>query len=139
MTLAHGSRGAALLFNLTNWRWAYDFDAPGVPLRARLQRLLLAVIEAKRCCVDARLIPELDYALSDCESLLALPALDAEAVERERVDQRIARIRRVVAHHEGTVARLNRRYWWLPFSILLAIMLLMFAGDLPRLFSSFGL
>ncbi len=136
MTLTFSSRGGSLLLNLMAWRHAYDFDAPELCARARLERLRSAIDAARRCNLDPRLDSELEYALLDCERLLALPLLDGDAAEQEMVPQRIARMRRIVGYHEGGVSRLNRRYWWVPFSIVMAVMMYCLSCDLaPRVTS----
>ena len=65
---------------------------------------------------------ELEFALADCEALLSLPELEGEQAESEHVSVRAARIKRVVTYHEGQLARLNRCFWWIPFSIVLLIL-----------------
>ncbi len=118
-----------------NLRHTYDYDAPNLPPRVRLERLHQALFIARRRCPDHGLEPELDFALAECNELLALTDLDDETVERERVHQRLERIRRITQHHEGRLAALNRRYWWIACS---ALLIWMAVNVLPDVLTLFG-
>lgn len=137
MTLAFMSRGATMLHNLAGLRWAYDFDDPGLSRRAQLERMRHAIVAARRVNLDQRLDVELEYALRDCEALLQLSSLEGEEAERKAVETRMARTRRILAYHEGTLSRLNRRYWWVPFSLMLCFLVYVCACDLAARLSLF--
>ncbi len=127
MSLAALHRGISLLS-------VWDYDAPGLDPRARLQRLRYALQQAYRQCNKSERKAELLFAISDCDALLGMSNLEGGSAEGDRVEQRIARIRRVALHHEGTLARLNRRYWWVPFSVALLVMVVVgFPGILALL------
>ncbi len=104
------------LANLGAWRGVYDFEASGLTIRERLSRLQYAASRAREERSDPSALEELDFVLSECRALLQLPSLAGECAESERVAQRLQRIQRVVRHYEGGLARLNRRYWWIPCS-----------------------
>ena len=123
MKLERMTSGAVQLLNVCSWRSVWDFDAPGISQRVQLERLRYAIVQARRQCGDPASDAELEFAQNDCEALLALPELEGEQAESERVAVRAARIRRVVTYHEGQIARLNRCYWWIPFTIALIILL----------------
>ena len=123
MKLENMASGAGQLLNVCSWRSAWDFDAPGIGQRVQLERLHYAIVQARRQYSGPECDAELEFAQNDCEALLALPELVGEQAESERVAVRAARIRRVVTYHEGQVARLNRCFWWIPFTIALIILL----------------
>ena len=110
------------------WRSQFDFDAPGLSVRQRLERLQYAAMLAADRCSEEGTLQELGFAISECRQLLGMETLEGEAAEAERVGQRVERIRRVVLYYEGPLARLNRLYWWVPCSLGLLVM----AGCLAR-------
>ena len=123
MKLENVTSGAAQLLKICSWRSVWDFDAPGISQRVQLERLHYAILQARRLCRGQECDAELEFAQNDCEALLSLPELEGEQAESERVPVRMARIRRVVTYHEGQIARLNRCFWWIPFTIALIILL----------------
>lgn len=112
MELARGVAGLVRLASLTGLRTQFDFDAPGLDQREQLVRLQHAAEQAIQQCGDDAAAEELAFALADCRMLLAMESLEGEAAVEKRVPQRLLRIRRVVTHYEGRLARWNRRYWW---------------------------
>ena len=121
MKLEEMASGAVQLLNVCSWRSVWDFDAPGISQRVQLERLHYAIVQAIQGCTAPECEAELNYVLADCEALLALPELEDETAAVEYVPSRVARIKRIVTYHEGHLARLNRCFWWIPFSILLLI------------------
>ena len=111
MKLGEVTSGAVQLLNLCSWRSIWDFDAPGISQRVQLERLHYAIAQARRQCTAPECDDELSFALAYCEALLALPELEGEQADSERVLSRVARIRRVVSYHEGHLASLNRCFW----------------------------
>jgi hypothetical protein len=128
MKLGEVTSGAVQLLDLRKWQTAWDFDAPGVSQSVRLKRMRYALFQARRRSVAPSARAELDFALKDCESLLAMQALIGEEAVAAGVSHRIARIQRVLTYHEGQVARLNRRYWWVPFA---AVVICVVLSSLP--------
>lgn len=129
MTSAKALRETFRSAGLLSWRSAYDFDYPAISVRARVERLRRAIVAAEACRSDPQDLVELAYARAECTALLALPSLEGEAANVELVSQRVARVRRIVTHHEGAFARLNRRYWWVPFWAALAVMAVACVSD----------
>jgi len=123
MGLVQVVAGMVRLQNLKVWRGVFDFDAPDLTVGERLARLEYAARQALHRQCDPADRAELEFALEECRALLRLGSLEGEGAEHHRVPQRLERIRRVVGHHEGQMSRLNRRYWWLPFSLTLMLML----------------
>ncbi len=121
MKLAQGGVGLGRAV-LGDWRSQFDFDAPGLNARERLERLQYAVAQAARRCIDEVSRRELEYILAECRELLQMGSLEGEAAEEGRVRQRVERVRRVALHYEGQLARLNRRFWWVPFTLGLVVM-----------------
>ncbi|HEX2989008.1 MAG TPA: hypothetical protein VHS06_12690 [Chloroflexota bacterium] len=114
------------LMNVANprgWRSPYDFESPDLSPRERLVRLEYAALQAwRQSCYQADR-DELEYALQECRALLALDSLEGEVAVQARVNQRTIRIVRVVKHHEGQLTRMNRHFWWVPFSIGMVMMI----------------
>ncbi len=121
MGLARESAGLGRAV-LGGWRSQFDFDASGLAVRQRLERLEYAATQAARRYGDEGEPLELGFALSECRELLEMGSLEGEAAEQARVRQRMERVRRVVLHHEGQLSRLNRRFWWIPCSVGLVVM-----------------
>ena len=123
MELVRVVAGMARLQDLKGWRGIFDFEAPGLTVAARLDRLEYAARQALQQRFDPADQAELEFALEECRALLLLESLEGKRAELDRVPQRMERVRRVVCHHEGGLSRLNRCYWWIPFSAALLLML----------------
>jgi len=123
MRLANVVADLASAVNPRVWRSPYDFESPELSPRERLERLGYAADQASRQSCEQAERDELQFALAECRALLGLGSLEGEVAERERVQQRMSRAMRVVRYHEGHLTRMNRRFWWIPFGMGVALML----------------
>ncbi len=105
-----------------DWRSSFDFDAPGLTIRQRLERLEYAAMQSSKVCTDDGGLQELEFAQAECRQLLERDSLEVEAGGDPRVRQRVDRIERIVVYYEGNLSRLNRRFWWIPFGVGLLVL-----------------
>lgn len=122
MGLADGLEMMAKLADISGWRGIFDFEAPGLTPRERLIRLEYALERACNRNDEPVAQQELGFALEECRTLLQLGSLEGADAEQERVEQRVARVKRVLTHYEGPLTRLNRRYWWVGFTVGLLVL-----------------
>ncbi len=87
-----------------------------------MERLEYAATQAAEQCTDEVALQELEFALEECRQLLGMGDLEGGAAEEAWVGQRVARVRRVVVYYEGTLSRLNRRFWWAPCALGLLVL-----------------